>query len=303
MPAGNTFILSGEFFKKAGYFLVSLGVLANPWVLGKLLADDGRINSESVVFKILIINGLFLIAGCFLILKANKIRHVDLDKKKVFAVTTVFLTLGIIFFTLEAYMRLFTSYSRPSFTKIGDKIYSLKGLARPYHYTFDPMTGYAMIPNIHDDNQSITTDEYGFRTTGKTIEPGKESIIFVGDSTVFGWGVKDASTFPYLIAQNENLKEFNVINMGVPAYSIGHIVSVIKNKVPRFKPKIVFVSILWPWKPFDAYSSSTAWEKIDYDFYKQTIPLRSNFVAQAPLWERLTPRLILFLRDHLDRKS
>ncbi len=295
----DTFILSKKFIRRTGYFLLSLGILFNPWVIGKFLAEDGRINSLSAVYKILIINGIFLISGCLLIFKANKIKRLNLDKRKVFAGAAAFLTLCIIFLILELSIRLFTSYASPRFTKIDNKIYSLQGLARPYHYTFDPITGYAMIPNIHDENQFITTDEYGFRATGREIELNKESIIFVGDSTVFGWGVKDTSAFPYLIAQDEDLKEFNVINMGVPAYSAGHIVSVIKNKVPRFNPKIVFVSILWPWKPFGAYSSPRAWKEIDYDFYKKTIPLRSKFIAQSPLGERLIPRLILFLRDYV----
>lgn len=301
MSSGRVVTLSAKWLKKTGYFLLCLGIVVNPWVIGKLLADDGRIDSAGVVCKILIVNGVLLISGCFLILRARKVKHLNLDKKTVFAVTVAFLTLGIIFVILEAYLRLFTSYSFPSFARIDGKIYPLKGLARPYHYTFDPITGYAMIPNIHDSSQSITTDEYGFRTTGRKIDLNKGSIIFVGDSTVFGWGVKDTGTFPYLIAHDEDLKKFNVINMGVPAYSLGHIVSVIKNKVPQFRPKIVFVAILWPWKPFDAYSSPTAWKQIDFDFYKKTIPLRTNFVAQSSLWERLTPRLILFLRDYFYR--
>lgn len=301
MPAGNYFSLDAKVLKQAGFGLLSLAILANPWVVGKLLAEDGRIDSVSAVYKILVMNGILFIVGCFSVLKAGQIKGIILDKTKVFTVTMVFLTIVIVFFILELYIRLFASYNFPSFTKIDDRIYSLKGLARPYHYTFDSITGYSMIPNIHDDNQSITTDEYGFRTTGRNIDLNRESIIFVGDSTVFGWGVKDTSTFPYLIAQNENLAEFNVINMGVPAYSLGHIVSVLENKVVRFKPKIVFVSILWPWKPFDAYSSPTAWKEVDYDFYRQTIPLKPNFVVQVSIGERLTPRLILFLRDCLYR--
>lgn len=298
----NGFILSRKFLKRAGYFLLGVGFFSNPWVIGKLLTEDGRIDSASVVYKMIVANGIFVICACFLIFQAGRIKHLSLDKRKVFAASTVFLTLAVIFFIFEGYLRFFTSYSSPNFTKLGDRIYSLKGLARPEHYTFDPVTGYAMIPNIHDQAQLITTDQYGFRTTGRKIDLNKESIIFVGDSTVFGWGVQDTSTFPYLIAQNEDLKEFNIINMGVPSYSIGHIVSVLKNKVPRFHPKIVFVSILWPYKPFDAYySSPNAWKEIDFDFYRKTIPLRRTFVEQAPLWERLMPRSILFLEDQLSR--
>ncbi|MFT5170340.1 MAG: hypothetical protein ACI9BD_000107 [Candidatus Marinamargulisbacteria bacterium] len=47
-------------------------------------------------------------------------------------------------------------------------------------------------------------------------------------------------------------------------------------KVSQYKPKVVFVCILWPWKPFKSYSNHDAWKEIDFDFYKETIPLRSK---------------------------
>jgi len=167
----------------------------------------------------------------------------------------------IFLFWMETYLVMFPYKTK--YVDLGDSIYPIYGLASAEHYTFDPKTGYSLIPHIKDDKQLITTDEYGFRTT-KKYDPNLESIIFVGDSTVFGWGVKDSVTFPYKIAT-----DYNVINMGVPAYSVAHIKEVLTKKVPKFNPKIVFVSILWPWKPFDSYSNEDAWKEIDI-FPKKT---------------------------------
>lgn len=159
-----------------------------------------------------------------------------------------------------------------------DFIYEQQGLTGPQHYTFDKDTGYSLIKDMNDTEQNIQTDPQGFRTSGKPIDQNKSSIIFVGDSTVFGWGVKNTDTYVYRLAQLPQFNDYNLINMGVPSYSLAHILEVIKNKVPLYKPKIVVVQILWPWKPFEAYSNPEAWKKIDLNFYQQTIPSKSSFV-------------------------
>jgi len=197
----------------------------------------------------------------------------------------------------EIYFRLIKPYNI-RYVKLGEAVYPLYGLASKFHYTFDPEIGYALIPNMDDKKQLITTDQYGFRTTGKAVDPNRESIIFVGDSTVFGWGVKDASVFSHQIAQKNGLENFNIINMGVPSYSIGHIKEVLEKKVPNFNPKIVFVAILWPWKPFSSYSTTDAWKEVDYEFYKKTIPLRTKYFSPRTLVRKIMPRSFFVVRDY-----
>jgi len=174
----------------------------------------------------------------------------------------------------EIYLRIVDFNS--SYLKLGNRVYPAKGLAGEGHYTYDPLTGYALIPKMTDKTQEITTDENGFRIT-KTIDRKKKSIIFVGDSTVFGWGVADKDTFVFRLSEREKLQKYNVINTGVPSYSLGHISAVLTQKVPLYNPKIVFVQILWPWKPFEAYSSPTAWKEIDFAFYKDRIGINKTF--------------------------
>lgn len=224
-------------------------------------------------------------------------------KNTLFHVTMYFVTMSVIIVILELFFT-FLLPQFPKYIKLQDnKVYPLYGLANRTHYTFDEVTGYSLIPNIKNTRQKITTDKNGFRTTGKPFNPELESIIFVGDSTVFGWGVPDYQTFPYLIAKNEFLKNYNVINMGVPSYSLGHIVNVLKYKVPKYKPKIVFVEILWPWKPFDAYiSKENAWKNVDYKFYKKIIPYRRRFKPEQNKWTEITeykPNLYYVVKNML----
>lgn len=207
---------------------------------------------------------------------------------------------GIVLFfilgMLEVYFTFVRPYKRNQFVHLGNRIYPLAGLTRPEHFTSDSTSGYALIPNIQDAEQMITTDRYGFRTTGRFYDPQKDSIIFVGDSTVFGWGVKDSATFEYQIAQNLD-SSWNIINMGVPSYSLGHICSVLKQKALFFRPKIVFVAILWPWEPFTDYGSPEAWRKIDFDFYRKTIPLRQTFNPRIAFGKKFIPKTFIAAKD------
>lgn len=291
---GMDIIFDSFFFRWAGLFLFCVGIILNPWIIGRLLTDDGQIGSEKVRVFLSVLNFLFCFLGFGFFIRPPFLRV----RRQVFfsflmIVMAVFVCLGI----LEIFARVYLQRQHLTYIGIGDKVYPLSGLAGPQHYTYDPITGYSLIPNIHDTKQQITTDENGFRITGKSVDLNKESIIFVGDSTVFGWGTEDTGTFPYLIAQNPIFEHYNIINMGVPSYSVGHRTQVLKYKVPHFHPKVVLVSILWPWKLFGSYSSPEAWKNVDYDFYHQTIPLRTQFQPPHRLREILASGIFLMLRD------
>lgn len=294
-------IFSAKFLRLAGYTIICFAFLCNPWVLGKLLAADGKIDQNSLVLKIIFFELIFIISGLVVIKKSTKEHILAIKKQKFLFIAMLCIVTIICFSVSEVFFRFVQPYEMPEFVNLSGHVYSLKGLTQPYHFTYDPIAGYSLIPDIKDQNQEIITDRYGFRSTGKPFNPEQESIIFVGDSTVFGWGVNDKAAFPYLIARNKLLDNLNVINMGVPSYSIGHITAVLKYKVPKFKPRIVFVAILWPWKPFSAYSTKDAWKNIDYEFYKRTIPLRAEFKPQLPLWHYLVPKTFYVIRDYYYR--
>jgi len=294
-------ILSIKFLKLVGHVIICFAFLCNPLVLGKLLSADGKIDQNSLVFTIVFFELIFIFFGFSIIKKSTNKYIFAIKKRKFFFIVMLCITLIACLCVSEIFFRFIQPYKMPKFVNLSGHIYSLKGLTQPYHFTYDSITGYSLIPNIKDQNQEITTDKYGFRSTGKPFDLKKESIIFVGDSTVFGWGVGDNESFPYLIAEDKLLNDFNIINMGVPSYSIGHIAAVLKYKVPKFNPRLVFVAILWPWKPFSAYSTKDAWKNIDYGFYEKTIPLRTEFKLQLPLWHYLVPKTFYAIRDYYYR--
>jgi hypothetical protein len=296
----TNFVVESRFFRGAAVLAGVLSFLLNPLILGKILADDGTINSESLIVKLWIISIAFILLSVGLFIKSSQLSF-EIPKQQFFGVLAFGISVLLCLIIVEIFLRVTFSYKSLEFIKPGNSILPRYGHTLPDHFTFDPVTGYSLIPNIKDDERYITTDDHGFRTTGKQYVEGRPSVIFIGDSTVFGWGAKDEWSFPYLLAPGKILESYNVINMGVPSYSLGHIAAVLKNKVPLYNPKIVFVAILWPWKPFEAYSSASAWEKIDFDFYRSTIPLRTDFQIHHSLRDLITPRIYLVLTNYWNK--
>lgn len=198
---------------------------------------------------------------------------------KVFAVRLLLVAAGIMLGLLlvEVLLRV-VGYDHPGWQLVNGKNIPTAGFPSAKEYTYDPITGYSLVPNINDGDRGITTDRNGFRITSRSFDRGKKSVIFVGDSTVFGYLSPDKESYPYVLSQAPELATYNVINMGVPGYSLAHITQVLKRKVPEFNPKVVVVGILWPWKPFEGYQSSpNAWKDIDWHFYKMSFMVRTRF--------------------------
>ena len=158
---------------------------------------------------------------------------------------------------------------------------SILGQAGANQYTFDNITGYSLRKNISDQVLGVNTDEFGNRITFREYDNKKRSILFVGDSTVFGWGVVDTESYVYLLSKNPKFSCLNIINLGVPSYSLGNIKKVISEKSIKYNPVIIFTSITWPWKPFEdefyGTNPSEDWKKVNIDFFKENIISRDGY--------------------------
>jgi hypothetical protein len=169
-------------------------------------------------------------------------------------------------------------YKHPSMQTIGDKILPVAGFPTTKMYTYDTVTGFSMVPNIHDDARGITTDARGFRVTSRPFDPSRPTIAFVGDSTVFGYLSRDEDSYPYVMSTMPDFDGYNLVNLGVPAYSLAHIKHVMAVKVPPLKPTLVVVEILWPWKPFESYTSKPdAWKELDMTLYGNSFTRRASY--------------------------
>lgn len=98
--------------------------------------------------------------------------------------------------------------------------------------------------------QPVSTNEHGFRGRGHPVEkpPGTVRILGLGDSIMFGYGVKDDEL--YLARLEERLnrecpqRKWEVINTGVPGYNTPIEVETLKVKGLRFQPDIVVIEFV-----------------------------------------------------------
>ena len=90
----------------------------------------------------------------------------------------------------------------------------------------DPVLGFAIYPGTFQvterfDNQSqrfhLGIDRQSNRVTGYALEHPIRRIIFAGDSIIFGWGVDDEFTFPWLL--QTRLPNYDVVNASLTSYS------------------------------------------------------------------------------------
>jgi hypothetical protein len=95
----------------------------------------------------------------------------------------------------------------------------------------------------HEFDSVVSTNKFGFRGDVRIIN--EKQIIIIGDSQIYGWGLNDDQTFPYLLESilRLNNQNINVYNLGVPGTNtIDHILTA-KYYIKRFKPTIAIVGI------------------------------------------------------------
>lgn len=124
---------------------------------------------------------------------------------------------------------------------------------RPF-VEFHPTRGFALKPRFSDG--FYTVDENGFRENGMSekkagvdgVHGDKKTILALGESTTFGWGVQDHETYPAHLARLFSEKDsVEIINAGVPSYTSSQVLislqEILDQKV--VKPDLVLINILW----------------------------------------------------------
>ncbi len=77
---------------------------------------------------------------------------------------------------------------------------------------------------------NYTIDSQGLRLSDNTEDgDNTKSILFFGDSFMFGWGVKDTETIPYQVGLKTN--NYTVYNFGFIAYGPNHMLASIENGI------------------------------------------------------------------------
>jgi lysophospholipase L1-like esterase len=110
-----------------------------------------------------------------------------------------------------------------------------------------PTRGFALKENFKNDLYTI--DKNGFRVVPDTPNDVNFTILAMGESTTFGWMVKDNETYPYYLQQflNQKAQHIQVINAGIPSYTSSQVLEYLKEILSKhtIKPNLILVNIMW----------------------------------------------------------
>jgi hypothetical protein len=117
----------------------------------------------------------------------------------------------------------------------------------------DDVLGFAMRPGHYRiseklDNRKhefdLTIDAHGRRATSYFPVHASKRLIVAGDSFVFGWGVYDEETIPWLL--QVRLPDYEVVNLSVNSYSTIQALLQLQSAVPPVRPEDVIVILYHP---------------------------------------------------------
>jgi len=106
---------------------------------------------------------------------------------------------------------------------------------------------YRLRPNFQNEKLGIKIDPQGFRSLGlikNGLTKNSPAIIFLGDSVPYGFNVKDNESYPAQFANltNKKGKKYNVINAGVPSYTIWQSIDRFREDVlPTIQPSLLIL--------------------------------------------------------------
>jgi hypothetical protein len=127
------------------------------------------------------------------------------------------------------------------------KLWVIVDYAQMNWYRRAPIPGvrYLLKPDLHAawGLGNVATDEFGLRNEHPAEKPaGVYRILMLGDSVTFGYGVDQTQSFPAVLERllNENNQaKYQVINAGIPGYSIQDEGALLPALLARYKPDLV----------------------------------------------------------------
>src|SRR5262249_56058174 len=85
----------------------------------------------------------------------------------------------------------------------------------------------------------------GVRGVGGAKRRGVFRIVVLGESSTFGYGVKDEETYPYQLEQQMNARSagrrVEVLNLGLPLARMNNILAVARHEVPSLEPDLILL--------------------------------------------------------------
>lgn len=127
------------------------------------------------------------------------------------------------------------------------KRWSLVRGTTPAPTAYDPEIGWILVgPHrqahvASDFNVTVRIDPHGRRVPAVQVSPeSAETIVFLGDSTTFGWGVEAEQAFPELVGAALGQR---VVNLAVPGYGVDQSVTLFERQGLAERPGRVVLTL------------------------------------------------------------
>ena len=118
-------------------------------------------------------------------------------------------------------------------------------------FSKNPKIIYELLPNLSVTfkNQAVNTNASGFRGEMYPTEKSETTrrVIGIGDSQMFGWGVKDEESYLSVLSDSLNHNSrcsWEVINTGVPGYNTVMEVETLRERGLPYQPDYVVVGYI-----------------------------------------------------------
>ncbi len=153
-------------------------------------------------------------------------------KKITFNLALLLISLFLFFLFFELILRLFYPQMLSYFSDLTD---------------YDPELGWKLKTNLNtkirtqEFNMDIMTNSEGFRGQ-EFLKKQNKTIIILGDSMVFGYGVNFNETFVHLVSNNLQGK-YDVFGLGAGGYGTDQELLILKEYITRLNPEKVILVI------------------------------------------------------------
>jgi hypothetical protein len=117
----------------------------------------------------------------------------------------------------------------------------------------DPLLGFVVHPGQYEINErfgglrhrfQLTINDAGLRATSYSSIQASRRIYIAGDSGIFGWGLNDEDTVPWLL--QGRLPQYEVVNWSLTRYSTVHALLQLQQARARIGPEDVVVLTYHP---------------------------------------------------------
>lgn len=100
-------------------------------------------------------------------------------------------------------------------------------------------------PNVMGEamGRKVSTNDWGFRSTGQKPDTARKSKLLLGDSVTFGMGVEDDSTFPAILQRHH--RDYNLLNASFAGYAVNDYENIVNHFIREKKHKIEEVFLFY----------------------------------------------------------